>query len=407
MNTENLFEKYVTKPGEQIIPSLLYLDLYKLAMLQVYLEEFSTVWAKYNLKVRSDFNFAPYIDEIKYQIELVSNMHITSSEIDKLSEIRFFKRNFINKLSNFKMYSQYIHLSIDEDGKFNCYSEGPIDQASLWEIYVLAILQEIYSRAVLTNENFIKGEEILENNILKIKDYSHYRLFKYSDFSCRRAASVKWLDHVIDRMKTEINCTNFVGTSCVYYAFKYGITPIGTMAHELLELGQAVVHPFDSQEFILRKWSEVYKGDLGIALTDTFGIDYFINKVFNKGFALQFTGVRHDSGNPFDFGEKIIEMYETFGINPLSKTIVFSDGLTFDLAFKLCDYFNERINVSFGIGTNIGNDLGVKAPQIVMKLVEADGKPVAKISDSSGKGMCMNIDYETFIRHHITKVNSK
>ncbi len=100
-------------------------------------------------------------------------------------------------------------------------------------------------------------------------------------------------------------------------------------------------------------------------------------------------------------------MYEIFGINPLSKTIVFSDGLTFDLAFKLCDYFNERINVSFGIGTNIGNDLGVKAPQIVMKLVEADGKPVAKISDSSGKGMCMNIDYETFIRHHITKVNSK
>jgi nicotinate phosphoribosyltransferase len=409
MNTNSYnsyFDKYVTKTGEQIIPSLLYLDLYKLAMLQVYLEKFSTIWARFDLKVRSDFNFAPYLSEIEHQLDLLCTLRFLPDELEYCSKIRFFKKNFINRLRGFSMDRQYIHPYIDDNGKFQCYAEGPIDQASLYEIYVLAILIEIYTRETLNEEHFKKGEEILSDNIHKIIDYSKYRLFKYSDFSCRRAASVRWLDHIINRMSTEISSLNFVGTSCVYYAKKYNITPIGTMAHEMLELGQAIVHPFDSQEFILKTWGDVYKGDLGIALTDTFGIDYFIKKVFHRGYAYLFTGVRHDSGDPFEFGEKIINMYENFGINPMSKTLVFSDGLTFDKAFKLCDYFNERIITSFGIGTNIGNDLGVKAPQIVMKMTEAEGKPVAKISDTFGKGMCRNTNYETFIREHIRNVIS-
>ncbi len=402
-----LFDKYVTKFGEAIIPSLTYLDLYKLAMLQVYLFKFPDVWARYDLKVRSDFDFAPYIDEINFQLDCLCKLRFTLDELEKLSKIRFFKKNFIDKLRGFSMDRRYIHTFIDKNGKFQCYSEGPIDQASMFEIYTLAICEEIYTRVNFTEDNFIKGEEILSENINKINDYSKYRLFKFSDFSCRRAASVRWLDHIIDCMTTEISSRNFSGTSCVYYALKYNITPIGTMAHEMLELGQAMVHPFDSQEYILGIWGEVYQGDLGIALTDTFGIDYFIKKVFHRGYAYQFTGVRHDSGDPIEFGEKIIEMYEKFGINPMSKTMVFSDGLTFEKAFNLCDYFSERIGVSFGIGTNIGNAMGIPAPQIVMKMTLANGKPVAKISDSSGKGMCRDVDYETFIRKHIKSVIDK
>lgn len=409
INTEeNLKNVYVTKPRERIIPSLCYCDLYKLTMLQFFVNNFSSVEATYDLKVRSDFDFAPHIDEINHQLDLLCELRFTDEELEKLSRIRFFKPNFIEFLRGFSMNRKYIHAYVDSiDNKFKCYSSGPLTQASMAEIYALTILQEIRTREVLTNDNFIIGEEILSNNIAQILEFSKFKPFKVSDFSCRRAASVKWLDHVIDRMHKEISSRNFTGTSCVYYALKYNITAIGTMAHESLMLGQAMCHPFDSQEYILELWAKEYKGDLGIALSDTFGAEYFIKKVFHRGFALQFTGVRHDSGDPYNFGDVVVEMYRGYGINPMTKTIVFSDGLTVEKAFKLCEYFNGIIDTSFGIGTNLGNAMGIPALQIVMKMVEANGKDVAKISDTLGKGMCRNPIYEQFVMDHIKKVTGK
>jgi nicotinate phosphoribosyltransferase len=405
-NTEdNLKNVYVTKPGERIIPSLTYCDLYKLTMLQFYINNFPDIQAVYDLKVRSDFDFAPFINEINYQLDLLCELRFTEYELNQLAEIYFFKKNFIDFLRGFSMNRKYIHAYVDQiDGKFKCYSTGPLTQASMAEIYTLTILQEIRTREELTHDNFIKGEEILTDNINKINEFSKHKPFKVSDFSCRRAASVRWLDHVIDRMHKEVSSRNFTGTSCVYYALKYNITPIGTMAHEAMMLGQAMTHPFDSQEFILETWAKEYRGNLGIALSDTFGAKYFIKKVFHKGFALQFTGVRHDSGDPFQFGEDIIEMYQRYSINPILKTIVFSDGLTVEKAFKLCEHFNGRIDTSFGIGTNLGNAMGIPALQIVMKMVEANGKPVAKVSDSTGKGMCRQEIYESFIKEHINSI---
>ena len=399
--------KYLTSNGEAIIPSLLYLDLYKLSMWQVYANNFPDVWARYDLKVRSDFNFAPYIDEINNQLDMLSRLTFSDAELDYLKSIRFLKKTNIDRMRGFSMDREYIHPYIDDAGVFQCYSEGPLIQASLYEIYVLAILQEIRSRVVLTDEHFDMGERVLTANINGTLEFSKFNPFKVSDFSCRRAASVKWLDHVLDRMKNEVPSSVFVGTSCVYYAMKHGITAVGTMAHELIMLAQAIYNPYDSQERIFELWAREYRGDLGIALSDTFGSEYFIKKAFHKGLALQFTGVRHDSGDPFKFGERIIEMYEGYGINPMSKTIVFSDGLTFEKAFKLCEYFKGRINVSFGIGTNLGNALGIQSLQIVMKLVEADGKPVIKISDSPGKGMCKSVAYEKYMIEHINKVIGK
>jgi nicotinate phosphoribosyltransferase len=398
---------YITNPRERIIPSLTYCDFYKLTMLQFFFHKFATVEATYDLKVRSDFDFAPHIDEINYQIDLLCELRFTEEELEKMSAIRFFKPTFIEFLRGFSMNRKYIHAYVDVDGKFKCYSKGPLTQASMDEIYILTILQEIRSREVLTNENFVTGEEILSTNISQINEFSKYKPFKVSDFSCRRAASVRWLDHVISRLNKEVSNRNFTGTSCVYYAFKYNITAIGTMAHEAMMLGQAMVHPYDSQEFILNKWNEEYEGDLGIALSDTFGADYFIKKVFNKGLALQFTGVRHDSGDPFKFGDDIIDMYRRYGINAMNKTIVFSDGLTVEKAFKLCEYFNGQIDTSFGIGTNLGNAMGIPALQIVMKMVEANGKSVAKVSDTLGKGMCRDMVYEQFVKNHIDRVNAQ
>ena len=400
MSNRDLF---LTKDKEAIIPSLLYADLYKFSMLQFYFNNFPNVIAKFELKVRSDFDFAPYIDEINYQLDLVCKLRFTKEELDYLKTIRFLKPTFINQLRNFSLDRNYVHAFVDEDGKFQCYSEGPLGQASMFEIYTLAILQEIRSRVVLTDENFENGKKILATNIHDVNEYVKHKVFKYSDFSCRRAASVKWLDYVLFETVRNVSNTYFTGTSCVYYAMKYNIKAIGTQAHESIMLGQTQ-HPYDSQEFILEKWGQEYRGDLGIALSDTFGVKYFIKKVFHRGFAMMFAGVRHDSGDPVQFGEDIIQMYKGYGIDPLSKQIVFSDGLTFNKAFYLNDYFNGRILTSYGIGTNVGNDLGIPALQIVMKIVEADGKPLIKISDSAGKGMCKDATYEQFMKEHIAKV---
>lgn len=398
---------YLTVIGQGIIPSLLYMDLYKLSMMFFYMNNFPNVWARYDLKVRSDFDFVPYLDEILHQLDLICKLTFTENELEYLKTIRFLKRENIDQLRGFSLNRQYIHAYVDTDGKFQCYSEGPLVQASLFEIYVLAILQEIRSRAVLTDADFVKGDEILSTNIMDVMNYGRFATFHFSDFSCRRAASVAWLDHVISRLNNEVSNQIFTGTSCVYFAMKYGIKAQGTIAHEAICLGQAIFNPQNSQEKIFELWAHEYRGDLGIALSDTFGSKYFIKKVFHRGLAMQFTGVRHDSGDPFQFGEDIIEMYDGYGINPMTKTIVFSDGLTFDKAFKLAEYFKGRINVSFGIGTNLGNALGIPALQIVMKMTEANGNPVIKISDSPGKGMCKSPAYEAFMLEHINKVISQ
>lgn len=397
---------YLTKEGEPIIPSLLYADFYKFSMFQFYTNNFPNVWAKYDLKVRSDFEFAPYINEINTQLDMLCKLKFSNEEINYLSNIRFLKKNNIDQLRMFSLNREYIHAYIDEHGKFQCYSEGPLIQASMFEIYTLVILQDIRSRVVLTDSDFENGEQILSKNIASVNTFASKYPFKFSDFSCRRATSVKWLEHVLTRMSTEISNVNLTGTSCVYYAMKLNIPYSGTMAHELICAGQAICHPYDSQEYVLGKWAEEYRGDLGIALSDTFGAKYFIKKVFHKGFAMQFSGVRHDSGDPIQFGEDIIAMYQRYGINPLTKTIVFSDCLTFEKAFYLTEYFHGRINVVFGIGTNLGNAMGIPALQIVMKLTEANGKPVIKVSDSEGKGMCKNTTYEAFIKEHINQVIS-
>lgn len=402
---KSLKDKYVSQWGEQIIPSLFYFDLYKLTMFQFFFIYFVNVWAKYKVKVRSTFDFSPYIDEINLQLDKVCELRATEEELEYIkNELPFIKRYFIGILRGFKMQREYVNAYVDEDGKFQCYSEGPLIQASLFEIYVLTILQEIRSRVELDDEHFERGEEILTENITQIKDFSKLHPFKVADFSCRRAASVVWLDHVIDRMSNEISSRNFIGSSCLYYAMKYDIKPIGTMAHEAQMVGQAVTHPFDSIEYILEKWSELYKGDLGIALSDTFGSEYFFKKAFHKGLAKQYDGMRHDSGDPIYFGERAIEFYQSQGIDPKTKTLVFSDGLTVETAFEICRYFNGRINVSFGIGTKIGNALGIDALQIVMKIIEADGKSVIKVSDTPNKGMCEDTDYANFITSHIESV---
>jgi nicotinate phosphoribosyltransferase len=191
----------------------------------------------------------------------------------------------------------------------------------------------------------------------------------------------------------------FSGTSNVNWARLYGISPIGTMAHEWIQAGQAVgVRLVDSQKYMLQKWVDEYRGDLGIALTDTIGMDAFLRD-FDKYFAKLYDGVRHDSGDPFEFARRFIDHYRNFGIDPRTKTLVFSDGLTFEKAVAIHKAFSGVINVSFGIGTNLTNDFpGVTPLSIVMKMQRCNGQPVAKISDEPEKAQCQDPNYLAYLK---------
>ncbi len=190
----------------------------------------------------------------------------------------------------------------------------------------------------------------------------------------------------------------FVGTSNVRLALEHGLTPLGTMAHEYLQACQAVGPRLrDSQVFAFNTWAREYRGDLGIALSDVCGMDAFLRD-FDLFFCKLFDGVRHDSGDPFEWGEKLIAHYQKMRIDPRSKTMVFSDSLNVPLAVRLFEYFKGRSQTAFGIGTNLTNDIGSEALQIVIKMTRCNGQPVAKISDEPSKAMDYDPSYVAYLR---------
>jgi nicotinate phosphoribosyltransferase len=171
------------------------------------------------------------------------------------------------------------------------------------------------------------------------------------------------------------------------------------MGHEYLQACQALGPRLrDSQVFALETWAKEYRGDLGIALSDVYGLDAFLRD-FDMYFCKLFDGARHDSGDPFVWGERIIEHYLANRVDPRTKALVFSDALTFPLAIQIARRFQGRVRVSFGIGTNLTNDLGLQPLQIVIKMVRCNGQPVAKVSDAPEKTMCDDPAYLGYLRH--------
>ena len=195
----------------------------------------------------------------------------------------------------------------------------------------------------------------------------------------------------------------FKGSSNVYLAKKYGLTPIGTMAHEYLQAYQSFgVRLRDFQKAALEDWVQEYRGDLGIALTDVVGMDAFLAD-FDLYFAKLFDGLRHDSGDPIVWGEKALAHYAKLRIDAMTKRLVFSDALDIPSAFALYRHFADRVMTGFGIGTNLSNDTGIATLNIVMKLMSCNGQPVAKLSDSAGKTLCADETFLAYLRqvfHH-------
>jgi len=388
-----------------IIQSLLDTDLYKLTQQQVALHQFPTVDVNYEFQCRNEAIFTQAIlNDIHSEIEHYCTLRFTESELQYLRSIRFFSKDYVDFLSLYQPNADHISAYLD-GSNLKITVRGPWYLTIPFEVPVLAIVNEVYFRH---NPPDVPGGLEHSKNLAQMlldSKRTAYRDSKlpFADFGTRRRFSRDWHRTVI---RTLMSLPTFTGTSNVDLARQFNIRPVGTMAHEFMMVGQARedVPVRNSQKAMLQSWVDEYRGDLGIALTDTVGIDAFLAD-FDLYFAKLYDGLRHDSGDPFEWGEKVIAHYKKLRIDPKTKTLVFSDGLDFQTAFRIYEHFKDRAHISFGIGTNLTNDFEGTTPlQIVMKLTEVNERPVAKISDSPGKGMCNDEGYLQYLKtvFHIT-----
>lgn len=388
-----------------IIKSLLDTDLYKFTMLQVVLHKFPQAHSVYAFRCRNLEDTASplstLLDEVNSELDALCELRFTADELQYLRGLRFIKSDFVDYLELFQLKRRFIKATIDAEGRLDIRIEGPMIQAMMFEIYVLAIVNELYFSHLDQQSAWQVGEQRLNDKLLLLQDYRRQMAaydvpFLVSDFGTRRRYSVAWQEQVIERLMAVPEI--FRGTSNVYFAKKFGITPIGTMAHEFLQAFQALdVRLRNFQKAALEAWVQEYRGDLGIALTDVVGMDAFLCD-FDLYFAKLFDGLRHDSGDPYEWGEKAYAHYQQLKINPKTKMLNFSDGLTLQKAWALYLHFNDRFQLGFGIGTHLTNDMGQTPLNIVLKLVECNGQSVAKISDSPGKTMTDNDTFLAYLR---------
>lgn len=391
-----------------IIKSILDTDLYKFTMQQAVLHQFPDIEVEYKFKCRTKgINFKPSINEIKKEIINLEKLKLSQEEESYLYTLRFLKPDYIRFLKLFRFNLNYLSVKEEPNGDLEIHIKGPWVHTILFEVPVLSIISEVYKRRNIFFKNYPYLKLLEKVNSLKNYNQSIIKTnyLKFADFGTRRRFTKYWQEFVIQYLIQEIP-ENFIGTSNVYFAKKFKIKPIGTMAHEWIQAHQQLKYRLvDSQKIAFENWVKEYRGDLGIALTDTIGHSEFMND-FDLYFCKLFDGVRHDSGDPFLFAKRMIDFYKNMGIDPKTKTIVFSDGLNFEKMIELHNSFYKDITVSFGIGTDLTNDVGFRPLQIVLKMVKCNGQHVAKISDDSGKGMCEDEDFLKYLKEVFRKENN-
>lgn len=369
-----------------IIKTLLDNDLYKFTMLQTFLHYEEKTLSKYEFRCRTqNIDFSPIFDEINDQIDSLCSLRFTEDELEYLSTLPFIREPFIKFLRAFKFNRKFITTSLDTNDQLRIVLAGPIVSVSLFEVPILSIVSELYSKKTIPPEKAaIEGDKRLDSKIHFLQ--SSLEEIPFIDFGTRRRYSFDWQYHVIERLISS-KIKGLVGTSNVSLAKKHGITPVGTMAHEWIMAHAGVTDFRESNKLALKRWLEFYHGDLGIALTDTYTTDSFLSD-FDKNLSARYAGLRHDSGDWKEWGEKILHHYEKFGIDPHKKKLIYSDSLNFDLISTINKEFKDKASLLYGIGTNLTNDVGFFPLQIVIKMVECNGKPLIKISDDEGKILC-------------------
>lgn len=387
-----------------IVRSLLENDLYKFTMWQALLHSHPGAQAEYRFVCRNAtaFPLAELKESVEVELERLCGLHFAQDELDYLSSLRFIKSDFVDFLSVFRFQRRFIEVKADGE-KLSVIARGPLVHVMGFEIFVLYIINELYFRRLSQDGVLAVARERLNAKLDFIRAAAGELAtdgefpFIFFDFGLRRRYSGEWHDEVVKTFANEVP-EHFRGTSNVYLAKQYGLTPIGTMAHEYLQAYQAFGFRLrDFQKAALEGWVQEFRGDLGVALTDVVGMDAFLDD-FDLYFAKLFDGLRHDSGDPVAWGEKAIAHYNSLRIDASSKRLVFSDGLNIPRAIELYRHFSGRIQTSFGIGTDLSNDTPHKALNIVMKITACNGQPVAKLSDVPGKTLCENETFLAYLR---------
>ena len=391
---------------ERIITSLLETDAYKFSMGQAIYHQFSDYKTTWDFKCRNtDVHFTPeMVEEIKNQIKLYCDLRFNEEELEYLHNIKWIKGSYVDFLRLWKPRFDDFEISNKAECGLSIETKGTWLNTSMYEIPTLAIVNEVYFRMAYDyNELIASFKERLDDKIAKLEN-GEYDISAFSEFGMRRRLSAEAQDMAVKRLKEckPVN-SKFVGTSNVYLAKKYNITPVGTMAHEwIMCVGQGnhKHNPAYSNWYALDAWVKEYGVLNGTALTDAITTKCFL-KDFQLTYSTLFSGVRHDSGDPYDWGNMMIEHYKNLGIDPTTKTLLFSDSLDFERATAINKYFKGKAKVAFGIGTYIANDTSAPALNIIMKTTACNGMDVAKISDVEGKGMCKNPDYIHYLKRCI------
>ena len=386
---------------EPIVLSLLDTDLYKFNMNQVIFHKHTDLIGEYYFKCRNEgiVFTGEMFEEINAQIDWLCSLTFRQEELDYLRNIRFIKNDYVEFLRLWHPIRDYVSTSLSDDGALSIIVRGPLFSAMQFEIYLLEIVNEVYFRMQYDYDRLAaSARERLDR---KIADFRSGRYnFSFAEFGCRRRLSRAWEDEAISRLSQEL--PNCVGTSNVWLAMRYNMTPIGTYAHEFVQMYQGIdnIPLAYTNHYAMQDWYNEYQGDNGTALTDTITTDLFLMD-FNRAMVNNYTGVRHDSGDPYEWGEKIIRHYQKYGVDPKTKLLLFSDSLDFDRAEALYQYFKDRTKVSFGIGTFVTNDTEAEPLNIVIKLQYVNGRPVAKLSDSKGKVMCQDENYLQYLESSV------
>ena len=397
-----------------IITSLLDTDLYKFTMMQAVLHQFPGAQVEYRFKCRNaqsqpaagapSFDLAPFADEIREEIRLLCTLHFREPELAYLRSMRFIKSDFIDFLGLFSLNEKYITVTSLPTGEIDITIRGPWLHTILFEIPVLAIVNEVFFRNTRNLPDLVEGRRRLDEKIEQLRTPELSDL-KIADYGTRRRFSKAWHEEVLRVLIARLGTHQrpggasgvggqFAGTSNVLFAMKLGLTPLGTMAHEYLQACQALGPRLRGAA---ETWAKEYRGDLGIALSDVYGLDAFLRD-FDMYFCKLFDGARHDSGDPFQWGERVLAHYVRNRVDPRTKTLIFSDSLTVPRTIELYRQFHGRCQLAFGIGTNLTNDLGYEPLQIVIKMVRCNGQPVAKLSDTPSKNMCDDERYLAYLR---------
>jgi len=371
-----------------IIKSILDSDLYKFTMMNAVVKHFPSLKVKYKFTDRNKISFPDGFDkDLINEVKEMEKLQLTNDEKIFLTEKcgDFLPPTFIDLLKGYRFDSNELKISLNDNNQLNIEIEGYWYSTILWEVPLMALISELYFIKTGQKVDLFDNDNVY-HDIDKVTSMLSHNAF-FADFGTRRRYSYENQDRIVTLFKRH-GGDKFVGTSNVHFAMKYDLKPIGTMAHEWIMVHAAIYGYKMANTLASENWVDVYGGQLGTVLSDTYTTDVFF-RTFDMKMSKLYDGVRHDSGDPFVFADKVIVHYKSLGIDPMSKLIVFSDGLNTKLATEIKEYCVGKIMCSFGIGTHFTNDVGVTPLNMVIKIyqvwVNGEWVNAVKLSDDLGK----------------------